>query len=113
MKIDKHWTGVEATAVEMYARPRFAAEANCGEPGAGEHTGAVGHGGCLAIAIAFFGLFGFVFMVTQYFQFICGYDPLSAGVKCGLDCFRVGVGFLKVEMEVLPIFERADFQPLR
>jgi EmrB/QacA subfamily drug resistance transporter len=38
-------------------------------------------GGCLAITTAFFGLFGFVFMVTQFFQFICGYDALSAGLR--------------------------------
>lgn len=37
--------------------------------------------GCLAITTAFFGLFGFVFMVTQYFQFIHGYDALAAGVR--------------------------------
>lgn len=38
-------------------------------------------GGCVAIAAAFFGLFGFVFMVTQYFQFLHGYDALSAGIR--------------------------------
>jgi EmrB/QacA subfamily drug resistance transporter len=34
----------------------------------------------LAIAGAFFALFGFVFMVTQYFQFVRGYSTLAAGV---------------------------------
>lgn len=38
-------------------------------------------GGCLAISGAFFGLFGFVFMVTQFFQFIHGYDALDAGIR--------------------------------
>lgn len=38
-------------------------------------------GGCIAIAAAFFGLFGFVFMVTQYFQFLHGLDALSAGIR--------------------------------
>lgn len=33
-----------------------------------------------SIALAFFGLFGFIFMVTQYFQAVRGYDPLHAGV---------------------------------
>jgi EmrB/QacA subfamily drug resistance transporter len=33
-----------------------------------------------SIALAFFGLFGFIFMVTQYFQVVRGYDPLRAGV---------------------------------
>ncbi|MDA8276512.1 MAG: MFS transporter [Actinomycetota bacterium] len=35
----------------------------------------------LAIAGAFFALFGFVFVVTQYFQFVRGYSTLSAGVR--------------------------------
>jgi EmrB/QacA subfamily drug resistance transporter len=34
----------------------------------------------LAIAGAFFALFGFVFMVTQYFQFVRGYSTLAAGL---------------------------------
>ena len=33
-----------------------------------------------AIALAFFGLFGFIFMITQYFQIVRGYDPLVAGL---------------------------------
>jgi len=33
-----------------------------------------------AVAIAFFGLFGFIFLITQYFQFVRGYSTLSAGV---------------------------------
>ena len=33
-----------------------------------------------AIALAFFGLFGFIFMITQYFQLVRGYDPLGAGL---------------------------------
>jgi EmrB/QacA subfamily drug resistance transporter len=33
-----------------------------------------------AISIAFFSLFGFIFLVTQYFQFVKGYSTLSAGV---------------------------------
>jgi EmrB/QacA subfamily drug resistance transporter len=36
--------------------------------------------GALSIAVAFFCLFGFVFLVTQYFQFVKGYSTLSAGV---------------------------------
>ena len=34
----------------------------------------------VAIALAFFGLFGFIFMITQYFQIVRGYDPLDAGL---------------------------------
>jgi EmrB/QacA subfamily drug resistance transporter len=33
-----------------------------------------------AVTIAFFCLFGFIFLITQYFQFFKGYSPLSAGV---------------------------------
>lgn len=33
-----------------------------------------------AIAVVFFALFGFIFMVTQYFQFVRGYSTLSAGL---------------------------------
>jgi EmrB/QacA subfamily drug resistance transporter len=33
-----------------------------------------------AIALAFFGLFGFIFLITQYFQVVRGYDALRAGV---------------------------------
>jgi len=37
--------------------------------------------GSLSITFAFFALFGFIFMVTQYFQFVRGYDTLEAGVR--------------------------------
>ena len=33
-----------------------------------------------SISIAFFTLFGFIFIVTQYFQFVRGYSTLSAGL---------------------------------
>jgi EmrB/QacA subfamily drug resistance transporter len=33
-----------------------------------------------AVTIAFFTLLGFIFLITQYFQFIRAYSPLSAGV---------------------------------
>ena len=47
--------------VSVFANPRFSAAS-------------------LAVATAFFGLFGFIFLVTQYFQVVRGYDTLSAGV---------------------------------
>jgi hypothetical protein len=34
-----------------------------------------------SITVAFFGLFGFIFLVTQYFQVVHGYSPLSAGAR--------------------------------
>jgi hypothetical protein len=34
-----------------------------------------------AVTVSFFTLLGFIFMVTQYFQFVRGYSALSAGVR--------------------------------
>jgi EmrB/QacA subfamily drug resistance transporter len=34
-----------------------------------------------SIAVAFFALFGFIFLITQYFQFLQGYGPLETGVR--------------------------------
>jgi EmrB/QacA subfamily drug resistance transporter len=34
-----------------------------------------------SVAISFFSLSGFIFLVTQYFQFLKGYGPLSTGVR--------------------------------
>jgi EmrB/QacA subfamily drug resistance transporter len=34
-----------------------------------------------AVTVSFFTLFGFIFLITQYFQFVRGYGPLSAGVR--------------------------------
>ena len=34
-----------------------------------------------SVAISFFALSGFIFLVTQYFQFVKGYSPLSTGVR--------------------------------
>lgn len=35
---------------------------------------------CAAVTVSFFTLLGFIFVITQYFQFVKRYDPLSAGV---------------------------------
>ena len=35
----------------------------------------------VAITSAFFALFGFIFLVTQYFQLVRGYTPLESGVR--------------------------------
>jgi EmrB/QacA subfamily drug resistance transporter len=43
-----------------------------------------------SIFVAFFCLFGFTFLVTQYFQFVRGYDTLSAGIHT--IPFAVGAG---------------------
>jgi EmrB/QacA subfamily drug resistance transporter len=34
-----------------------------------------------SVTISFFALFGFIFMVTQYFQFLKGYSPFSTGLR--------------------------------
>ena len=50
-----------------------------------------------AIALSFFGLFGFIFMITQYFQILRGYDPLGAGLAT-LPFAFVTAGFSPVAM---------------
>ena len=50
-----------------------------------------------AIALAFFGLFGFIFMITQYFQVVRGYDPLGAGIAT-LPFAFVTAGFSPIAM---------------
>lgn len=57
--------------VRFFRNPRFSAA-----------TGSIG--------IAFFSLFGFTFLVTQYFQFVRGYDPLESGLRTLP--FAVGAG---------------------
>jgi EmrB/QacA subfamily drug resistance transporter len=45
-----------------------------------------------AVTVAFFTLFGFIFLITQYFQFVRGYGPLSAGVRLLPVALSVAVG---------------------
>ena len=35
----------------------------------------------MSVTVAFFALFGFIFLVTQFFQFLRGYGPLSTGLR--------------------------------
>ncbi len=46
---------------------------------------------CGSVTVSFFSLFGFIFLMTQYFQFIKLYDPLSAGVHLLPVATSVGV----------------------
>ena len=48
--------------LSLFANPRFTAAS-------------------LSVAISFFALSGFIFLVTHYFQFLKGYGPLSTGVR--------------------------------
>jgi EmrB/QacA subfamily drug resistance transporter len=45
-----------------------------------------------SVTVAFFTLLGFIFLMTQYFQFIRGYGPLSTGVHLLPVALSVGVG---------------------
>ncbi len=58
--------------VRLFANPRFTAASG-------------------SVTVAFFSLFGFIFLMTQYFQFIKRYGPLSAGVHLLPVATSVGV----------------------
>ena len=34
-----------------------------------------------SVTVTFFALFGFIFLITQYFQLVRGYDALSTGAR--------------------------------
>jgi EmrB/QacA subfamily drug resistance transporter len=55
------WVTSPLFDVRLFANPRFSAAS-------------------ASVALAFFGLFGFIFMITQYFQAVRGYDTLRAGL---------------------------------
>ena len=70
--------------VKLFRNPRFSAASG-------------------AIALSFFGLFGFIFMITQYFQVVRGYDPLGAGIAT-LPFAFVTAGFSPVAMLLMRRF---------
>jgi EmrB/QacA subfamily drug resistance transporter len=45
-----------------------------------------------AVTVSFFTLLGFIFLITQYFQFVRGYGPLSTGVRLLPVALSVGAG---------------------
>jgi EmrB/QacA subfamily drug resistance transporter len=45
-----------------------------------------------AVTFAFFALFGFIFLITQYFQFVRGYSPLQSGVRVIPVALAIGIG---------------------
>lgn len=45
-----------------------------------------------SVTVAFFALFGFIFLVTQYFQFIRGFGALSTGVRILPVALTIGLG---------------------
>src|SRR5499433_1598279 len=58
--------------VSLFRNPRFTAAAG-------------------AVAIAFFALLGFIFLMTQYFQVVRGYSPLGTGLRLLPVAVSVGV----------------------
>jgi len=44
-----------------------------------------------AVTVSYFALFGFIFLITQYFQFIRGYGTLSTGVRILPVAFSIAV----------------------
>ena len=48
--------------------------------------------GATAIAVAFFALFGTIFMLTQYLQFVQGYTALEAGIRTAPVAIGVAIG---------------------
>ena len=44
------------------------------------------------MTVCFFALYGFIFLVTQYFQFVRGYGTLSTGTRILPVAVTIGVG---------------------
>lgn len=49
-------------------------------------------GGATAISIAFFSLFGVIFLLTQYLQFVQGYSALEAGLRTAPIAIGMAIG---------------------
>lgn len=47
-----------------------------------------------SVTVSFFALAGFVFLITQYFQFLKNYGPLSTGVRILPVALSIGIGSL-------------------
>jgi EmrB/QacA subfamily drug resistance transporter len=61
--------------LHLFAKPRFSAAS-------------------LSVTVAFFTLFGFIFLITQYFQFIKSYSPLGTGIRLLPVAITVGASSL-------------------
>jgi EmrB/QacA subfamily drug resistance transporter len=46
----------------------------------------------MSVTVAFFALFGFIFLVTQFFQFVRGYGALSTGVRILPVAISIAIG---------------------
>ncbi|MGQ0845319.1 MAG: DHA2 family efflux MFS transporter permease subunit [Sporichthyaceae bacterium] len=47
---------------------------------------------CLAVTVAWFSLFGFIILITQYFQYFKGFDPLTYGLALAPIAASIAVG---------------------
>ena len=45
-----------------------------------------------AVTVAFFALFGFIFLITQFFQLLRGFGPLETGVRILPVALSIAVG---------------------
>ena len=68
-------------------------------------------GGALSISVAFFCLFGFIFLITQYFQFVKGYSTLSAGVHTLPFAIVAAVATPLAAVVALKIGTRSSWRP--
>ncbi|HEX4490759.1 MAG TPA: MFS transporter [Acidimicrobiia bacterium] len=46
----------------------------------------------IALSLTFFGLFGYIFLLTQYLQFVRGLSPLAAGVRLAPPALGLAIG---------------------
>jgi len=63
-------------------------------------------GAAISISVAFYCLFGFIFLITQYFQFVKGYSTLSAGMHTLP--FTAGLLFMGAGLLVAAFNSEAD-----
>ena len=60
-----------------------------------------------SVTVAFFSLFGFIFLITQYFQQLRGYGPLSTGVRILPVAFSIAVSSVVASKLVVRIGNKA------
>src|SRR5207302_739065 len=46
----------------------------------------------VSLSLTFFALFGFIFLLTQYLQFVRGMSPLAAGVRLAAPAAGIAIG---------------------
>jgi EmrB/QacA subfamily drug resistance transporter len=71
----ERWHSAPMLDIGLFANPRFAAASG-------------------AVTVAFFALFGFIFLITQFFQQLQGHGPLATGVRILPVAGSIAVGSL-------------------